>query len=263
MNQAKKQGKPDDWILLGALVHAVLKAGDQIQHADNLTACGNIAEAMSDFARDMGQISGVQSTEKEGVTAVTRDGRTAIVGTSETKSGAGDFAAANDDDGEPEEPSAFGFGGKVNDPLRLGRQLGGFLSQIMGMSSELDALGDRITWTDALLVGLGGGLRGEIPIPAIAAVFCRSASQIIATHLIAAQMSGRADVGMREIQVSDLKPDIRLIDFCTDKTPPEIRKVFEWLEAVPGIIATLADFISPEDIEGLGYTRIRPDVTKH
>jgi hypothetical protein len=260
MGQTKPKDKPDDWILLGTLVHAILKAGDRIQNADNVAACGDIADALSDFARDMGQISGVKASESAGVTSVTRGGRTAIVGTADAVAGA-EETAANDDAGDAGELAGISFGGKINDPLNLGRQLGDFLSQIMNVSSDLESLGDRIVWLDALMVGIGGALRKEIPIPGIAAIYARTSSQILATHLMAAQMSGRADFGLRRIDISNLTPDINLMDFVTDKTSPEMRAVFQWLEAVPGVVSTLAGEITPEDIEGLGYSSRGP--TRH
>lgn len=264
MGQSNPPKKPDDWILLGTLFHGVQLAMEKIGNAENLEYAQEVADTVSEFARDVGTISGIRCEATEGMTTITRDGRTAIVGTPDAfgtakpraPGEAPDDAASMFDNDEATEGMAFG--GSMSDPLNLGRQLGTFLSKMMNIAPGLDNLGDRISWLNSIVTGMAGGMREEIPIPGIAAIYARTVTRILATYIMAAQLRGKNDLGLRGISTDDLTPDIKLTDFCTEKTPEEFRKVLEWLGQSQDITDAIGRLITTEDIQALGYGRTDP-----
>lgn len=241
MDQATNQGKPADWILLGTLVHAVLKAGDQIQHADNPENRAHIAAALGDFARDIGEISGIAYGEKDGMTTITRGKRTAILGENNASEGE---PAANDD-----LETGGSFGGPINDPMGLGKEFGGFLAQVMDHSSALPQVEDRMEWLDRLVIGIATGLRPELPYLLLAATFAGCATEIIGAEVIASQASGRAEFGLRRMTPADIVRDLDLTKFVTDSTPDDVRAILEWHARAKDVMEVLASYVNPDEVQ--------------
>lgn len=268
----QEQKKPGDWILLGTLVHGIQKGMAEIEGAATLEEVHAIAAAAFNFSKDIAALSGITTSEEDGVTVLKKAGRKALVGLPGAFGGPEvdperiqALLGAKEPEGEEasEEYSVKEFSGSLADPLDLGSQLGKTMAHMLNIGPA-ETLGERVQWLEVLLLGFARGIKNELPIPAIAAIYASAANTVTSTYISAAQLTGQTDFHLKDGIVAD-RPiaEVKLSEYLTEKSPPELKVIFDWLEQAPEVMKNLRHLITDDDLKALGYAPRDARETRH